>query len=383
MPNGINQSKEAIHIIKPFTMQIKQIVRELEEFASLSLQESYDNSGLAVGDIDREVQSVLLCLDVTVEVMEEAEKIGAGLIISHHPVIFGKLEKLTGSTYAERIVIRAVRSNIALYSSHTNIDSVIGGVNSRIADKIGLKDCEILSPARGILKKLAVFVPVDHAASVRQAIFDAGAGHIGEYDQCSFNIEGAGSFRGSEKSDPFAGKPGTLHFEKEIRVETIFPGFLESRIIERMKEAHPYEEVAYDIYPLDNKYHRAGMGMAGNLENPMDPTEFLMFLKEVFRSQSIRHSAIPDRKISRVALCGGSGSFLAGAARKSGADVYVSGDFKYHDFFQPDQRMMIADIGHFESEQFTLEIFHELLTKKIPNFAVHFSEVNTNPIHYF
>lgn len=364
-------------------MQIRQIIRELEEFAPLPLQESYDNSGLAVGNINTEVDSVLLCLDVTLEVLDEAEKKGAGLIISHHPVIFGKLGKLTGSTFTERLIIKAIKSGIALYSAHTNIDSVTGGVNSRIAEKIGLRDCEILSPVKGILKKLAVFVPRDHASPVRQAIFDAGAGHIGEYDQCSFNVEGEGSFRGSEKSDPFTGKPGTLHFEKEIRIETIFPGFLETRIIERMKEAHPYEEVAYDIYPLDNIYDRAGMGMIGDLEYPAESHEFLKKLKEVFHAECIRYSPAAFRKISRVAVCGGSGGFLAGQARKGGADIFVTGEIKYHDFFQADQEMMLAEIGHFESEQFTLGIFHELLTKKFVNFAVHFSDVKTNPIHYF
>jgi dinuclear metal center YbgI/SA1388 family protein len=364
-------------------MQIKRIIQAMEEFAPLALQESYDNSGLAVGDADREIEAALLCLDVTPSVLEEAKNKGAGLIISHHPVIFGKLGKLTGSSYTEKIVIQAIKSNIALYSVHTNIDRVTGGVNSRIADKVGIRDSEILSPAEGILKKLVVFVPRDHAESVRNAIFDAGAGHIGEYDQCSFNLEGEGSFRGSEKSDPFTGKPGILHFEKEVRVETVFPGFLGSVIIEKMIQAHPYEEVAYDIYPLDNKYYRAGDGIIGELEKPVEAQEFLKLLKEVFKAGCIRHTRLTGKKISRVAACGGSGGFLAGLARKKGADIFISGEFKYHDFFQADQSMMLAEVGHFESEQFTLEIFHELLTKKFPNFAVHFSDQTTNPIQYF
>jgi dinuclear metal center YbgI/SA1388 family protein len=370
-------------IIKPDVMKIKQIIKELENFAPLALQESYDNAGLAVGDAEMEVNAALLCLDVTPGVLEEAKNKGAGLVISHHPVIFGKLGKLTGSTYTEKIVIQAIKNEIALYSAHTNFDRVTGGVNSRIADKIGIRDCEIISPADGVLKKLVVFVPRDHAQQVRQAIFDAGAGHIGEYDQCSFNLEGEGSFRGSEKSDPFTGKPGILHFEKEIRVETIFPGFLESGIIDKMIGAHPYEEVAYDIYPLDNKYDRAGMGIIGELNEPVEEQEFLKMLKEIFQARCIRHTRLSGKKISRVAVCGGSCGFLVGMARKQGADIFVSGEIKYHDFFQPDQNMMLAEVGHFESEQFTLEIFHELLTKKFPNFAVHFSDQTTNPIQYF
>lgn len=364
-------------------MQIKEIIGVLEDFAPLSLQESYDNAGLVVGNSEKEVNSVLLCLDVTGDVLKEAKRKGAGLVISHHPVIFGNLKKLTGTSSTERIILEAVRNDIALYSSHTNIDSVYGGVNSKISEKIGLKNTQILSPAPGILRKLVVFVPVDHAQKVREAMFSAGAGHIGEYDQCSFNTEGTGSFRGSENSDPFTGRAGSLHFEKEIRIETIYPGFLEKRIIKKMIEAHPYEEVAYDIYPLEKKYMKVGMGMSGLLEEPIDVKQFLELLKNLFGVPVIKHSPVTHKKINKVALCGGSGSFLIDAARNSGACIYLSADFKYHDFFRADDQMMVADIGHFESEQFTLEIFNELLTKKFPNFAVHFSDVNTNPIYYF
>jgi dinuclear metal center YbgI/SA1388 family protein len=364
-------------------MCIDEIISVIEDFAPLALQESYDNAGLLVGGREQIVQGVLLCLDVTEEVIDEAVKKGAGLVIAHHPVIFGGIKKLTGTNFTERVVLKAVRENISIYAAHTNIDSVWGGVNSRISEKIGLKNPEILSPAGGMLRKLVVFVPRDHASKVREALFKAGAGHIGEYDNCSFNLEGEGSFRGSEDSDPFVGKRGAIHFEKEIRVETIFPGFLENRIIESMIRAHPYEEVAYDIYPLQNRWDRAGMGMVGDLDSDIDAVLFLKKLKDIFGVKTIRHTKLLQKKIKRVALCGGSGSSLIDAARKSGADIYVSGDFRYHDFFEAGAGMMIADIGHYESEQFTIEIFYDLLRKKIPNFAVHFSDVNTNPIHYF
>ena len=364
-------------------MSIDEIISVIEDFAPLALQESYDNAGLLVGDREQIVEGVLLCLDVTEEVIDVAVKKGAGLVIAHHPVIFGGIKKLTGTNFTERVVLKAVRENISIYAAHTNIDSVWGGVNSRISEKIGLKNPEILSPAGGMLRKLVVFVPRDHASKVREAVFKAGAGHIGEYDNCSFNLEGEGSFRGSEDSDPFVGKRGAIHFEKEIRVETIFPGFLENRIIESMIRAHPYEEVAYDIYPLQNRWDRAGMGMVGDLDSDIDAVLFLKKLKDIFGVKTIRHTKYLQKKIKRVALCGGSGSSLIDAARKSGADIYVSGDFRYHDFFEAGAGMMIADIGHYESEQFTIEIFYDLLRKKIPNFAVHFSDVNTNPIYYF
>jgi dinuclear metal center YbgI/SA1388 family protein len=364
-------------------MKIGEIIKTIEDFAPLDLQESWDNSGLIVGDCENNVESAVLCLDVTSEVLDEAISKGAGLVISHHPVIFRGLKKLTGSDSTERIVLKAIKNNIAIYAAHTNIDKVWGGVNSRIAEKLGLKNQAILTPEGGILRKLIVFVPEEHASRVRDAIFSSGAGHIGDYDQCSFNIAGKGSFRGSDTTDPFAGKPGVLHFEKEIRIETIFPSYLENRIVKSMIEAHPYEEVAYDIYSIGNKWDRAGIGIVGELESPLTTEDFLSMLRSVFKTIVIRHTRPPDKKIARVAVCGGSGSSFTYAARNSGADVYVSGDFKYHDFFEAGSGFMIADIGHFESEQFTMEIFNDLLTKKFPNFAVHFSEVNTNPIHYF
>ncbi len=364
-------------------MKVKEIIRAIENFAPLSFQESYDNSGLQVGERDQETGGVLLCLDVTEEVVDEAAQKDAGLIVSHHPLIFGGIKKLTGDSTAGRILLKAVRKNIAIYSAHTNIDSVWGGVSSRVASKIGLTDQRILSPVDGILRKLVVFIPVNDAPAVRQAIFKAGAGQIGDYDQCSFNVTGEGSFRGSENTDPYAGRAGSLHFEKELRIETIYPEYLEKQVVSAMLEAHPYEEVAYDIYHLGNRHERAGMGITGDLAAAMKPGDFLKMLKENFKSAAIRYTAFPKNGIRKVAVCGGSGSSLTDAARAAGADVFVSGDFKYHDFFKADGKMMITDIGHYESEQFTMEIFHELITKKIPNFAVHFSEINTNPIHYW
>lgn len=364
-------------------MKVKEIIKVIEDFAPLSMQESYDNCGLLVGDGEQDVKSALLCLDVTEDVIGEAVGKGAGLVISHHPVIFGGLKKLTGSNFTERVVIKALRNNISLYAAHTNIDSVWGGVNSIISEIIGLKNLQVLSPAGGILRKLVVFVPTEHASKVRNAIFAAGAGHIGEYDQCSFNVEGEGSFRGSENTDPFVGDAGSSHFENELRIETIYPAFLEFRILKKMIEAHPYEEVAYDIYPLQNKWSRVGHGMSGELDQPLKPLDFLDLLKKAFSVKVIRHTKIPEKRISRVAVCGGSGSSMIDLAKKRLSDVYVSGDFKYHDFFRADNNMMIADIGHFESEQFTVKIFHDLLTKKFPKFAVHFSDLSTNPIQYF
>jgi dinuclear metal center YbgI/SA1388 family protein len=362
---------------------LKDITGALEQLAPLSFQESYDNAGLQVGSPDMEVTGVLITLDVTEEVLGEAEKLGFNLVVSHHPVIFGGLQSITGKNATERIVTRAIRNGIAIYSAHTNLDAVTGGVNTMMANRLGLVRQQILSPMEGTLKKLVVFVPHDHLEEVRSAIFEAGGGVIGAYDSCSFNLEGKGTFRGGEGTDPFVGAPGTLHQEPETRVETIVPAHLAGRVVKAMISAHPYEEVAYDLYPLENRYEQAGMGMVGELEHPMDEEVFMGFVKDRFGVRMIRHSALLGRQVKKVALCGGAGSFLLGKASASGAEVFVTGDFKYHQFFEADGRLVVMDIGHYESEQFTRELIYDLLTKKFPKFAIRLSETTTNPIKYF
>jgi dinuclear metal center YbgI/SA1388 family protein len=364
-------------------MQLKEITAYIESFAPLSYQESYDNSGLQTGDPDQEVHGALVCIDVTGEVIEEALRLDANLIISHHPLIFGGLKKLTGSNHTERLVMEAVRRNLAIYAAHTNLDAVHNGVNHKIAEKLDLNNVRILSPMPEQLRKLVFFIPADHAAAVREEIFRAGAGHIGEYDMCSFSAPGEGTFRGSEKTDPFVGKKGSMHTEPELRVETIFPKDRESQIIRALLQAHPYEEVAYDVYPLSNTYERAGSGAIGELEKPLGEEAFLQVLKERLCVPMVRHSGLLGKNIKKVALCGGSGSFLLPKAVDAGADAFISGDFRYHKFFDANGRILIADVGHYESEQFTNEIIYELLIKKFPKFAVHLSEVNTNPVNYF
>ena len=362
---------------------LKEIAGTLERLAPLSFQESYDNAGLQIGDPGMEVTGVLITLDVTEEVLEEAERLGFNLVVSHHPVIFGGLKSVTGRSATERIVARAIRQGIAIYSAHTNLDAVTGGVNSMMAARLGLVNQRILDPMEGALRKLVVFVPHDHLDAVRTAIFEAGGGVIGAYDSCSFNLEGKGTFRGGEGSDPFVGTPGELHQEPETRVETVVPAHLSGKVVKAMIAAHPYEEVAYDLYPLENRFEQAGMGMVGELEHPMDEEVFMGFVKDRFGVKVIRHSALLGKAVKKVALCGGAGSFLLEKAKASGADVFLTGDFKYHQFFEADGRLVVMDIGHYESEQFTRELIYDLLTKNFPKFAIRLSETTTNPIKYF
>lgn len=362
---------------------LKDVTHFLESFAPLSLQESYDNAGLITGDINAEITTVLITLDVTEKVVEEAIQKKAQLIVAHHPIIFSGLKKITGKNYVERTLIKAIKNDIAIYAAHTNLDSVDGGVNHKICEKLGLLNCKILQPAGEQLKKLVTFIPIESANKVREAVFNAGAGNIGNYDSCGFITEGLGSFRGNENSNPFVGKKGEIHAEKEVRFETIFPGYLQGIVIEALLKSHPYEEVAYDIYPLENEFDKVGMGMIGTLAKPKPEIEFLKQLKTTFNTGLIKHTALKDKLVEKIAVCGGSGSFLLNAAIAAGADFFVSGDFKYHQFFDAENKIVIADIGHFESEQFTKEIFYELLTKKFPKFALHLSEVGTNPVFYF
>jgi len=364
-------------------MTVSEIISLFEEFAPALYQESYDNSGLQAGNKDDEVTGALITLDVTEEVVDEAVDLGYNLIISHHPLIFKGLKSITANDPTGRIIIKALQKKINILSIHTNADNAGEGVNHYICRKIGLKDTSILCPLEGKLLKLSVFVPEDHAQNLREQIFNAGAGMIGNYDFCSFNTPGTGTFRGNENTNPFSGEKGKINIEKEIKIETILPVHLKNRVIKAMLAAHPYEEVAYDIYPLENRYSRYGLGMTGYLEGEVNQKDFLQVLKRVFKTGCIKHSRLTGKEVKKVAVCGGSGSSLLGNAIASGADVFVSSDFKYHQFFDAENKIVIADIGHFESEQFTKDLFYELLMKNFPKFAVRLSEVNTNPVFYF
>jgi dinuclear metal center YbgI/SA1388 family protein len=363
-------------------MKIAEVVAALESYAPLALQENYDNAGLVVGNPEMEATSALLCIDVTEAILEEALQLGANLIISHHPVIFNPLKRITGSGLTERMIIAAIKNNLALYSVHTNLDNHREGVNLRICQKLGLHEPEILHPAEKELNKLVTFVPLAYADQVKSALFAAGAGHIGKYDQCSFSVEGQGSFRASEGAKPFTGEIGKLHLEKEIRIETVFPAYLRKKVLDALMVAHPYEEVAYDLFPLVNISSGTGAGMLGKLDEPVNEKDFFTRVKSIFGCGVIRVSPFLNNLVEKVAVCGGSGSFLIGRAIEAGAHVFLTADIKYHQFFEAEGKLVIADIGHYESEQFTIEIFYEVLMKKLPNFAVHFSGISTNCITY-
>lgn len=363
-------------------MTIRELTGFLESIAPPFLQESYDNAGLIVGDPNSEITKALVSLDCTEDVVEEAVQKGAGLVIAHHPIIFKGLKRLTGSNYVERTVLKAIKNDIAIYAIHTNLDHVAHGVNAKISEVIGLKNTRILSPKENLLRKLVTFCPHAQADQVRQALFDAGAGHIGHYDECSYNLEGFGTFRAGEQTAPFAGKKGEQHREPEVRIETVYPVWQESRIVNALLAAHPYEEVAYDLYPLSNVHPQAGAGMIGELETTRPLTTFLKQVKTKMKAGCIRYTRPVSDQVRKIAVCGGAGGFLLKEAIRAGADVFITSDYKYHEFFDADGRIVIADIGHFESEQFTAEILIEKISKHFPNFAALLSKVDTNPVYY-
>lgn len=364
-------------------MKISEVITYLEQVCPPAYQESYDNCGLITGNANNDIKGALICLDSTEAVIAEAIKLKCNLIIAHHPILFSPIKKLTGKNYAERVIISAIKHDICIYAIHTNLDNLHTGVNRKIAEKIGLENLRILSPKKGILRKLVTFCPRDHADEVRNAIFAAGAGVISDYDECSFNAPGMGTFKAGQGTNPFAGSKGNRHYEKEERIETIFPAHLEGSILKALIDSHPYEEVAYDIYPLENVHPRVGAGMIGSLAKPMKEKDFLTHLKKVMKLQCIRYTPLLGKKIEKVAICGGSGSFLLPDAIKAGADVLVTADFKYHQFFDAENKLVIADIGHYESEQFTPQIVSAILKEKFHTFALQISKTNTNPVNYF
>lgn len=363
--------------------KVREVVEVFEKFAPVQYQESYDNSGLLIGKPNHEVNGVLLSLDITEDVVDEAIMLGANLIVCHHPLIFGGIKSITGKTNVERAIIKCIQNEIAVLTAHTNIDNNHKGVSFKMAEKLKLKDIAPLVTSQGQLLKLVTFIPLSHVEAVQNAIFDAGAGSIGNYNSCSFNISGEGTFKAQEGADPFVGEINKLHKEQEIRFETVLPKHLEGTVVQAMLKAHPYEEVAYDLYPVTNPNPLTGAGAVGNLVKETDEESFLTEVKETFACQAIRHTRLLNKKIKKVALCGGSGySFLKHAIR-SKADIYITADFKYHQFSEAEDKIIIADIGHYESEQFILEVFYEILLKNFSKFAVYFTKVNTNPINYF
>ncbi|MFN0082854.1 MAG: Nif3-like dinuclear metal center hexameric protein [Ferruginibacter sp.] len=364
-------------------MLLKEITNFLETIAPPSLQEDYDNAGLITGNKSMDCNGALIGLDCTEQVVQDAIDKNCNVIIVHHPIVFKGLKKINGNNYVERTIIKAIKNDIAIYAIHTNLDNVLDGVNGKIATLLGLKNVKILSPKSDLLKKLVVYCPPPNARKLSAALFAAGAGNIGNYSECSFSTEGRGTFTPGPNSNPVTGKIGVKETLEEIKLEVIYAVWLEQKILQAMTDNHPYEEVAHDIYNLSNAFQHTGAGIIGELETTVTETEFLARVAAVFKVKVIKHTPLLQKTYKKIAICGGAGSFLIPVAKAVGADLYVTSDIKYHEFFDADGQMVIADIGHYESEQFTIDLLYDLLSDKFPNFALLKTSVNTNPVQYF
>ncbi|GAB3254461.1 Nif3-like dinuclear metal center hexameric protein [Larkinella harenae] len=364
-------------------MKIRDLTNYLEAWAPLAYQESYDNAGLIVGDAETTVTGVLITLDVTEDVVDEAIRKNCNLIVAHHPIVFRGLKKLNGRNYVERVVIKAIKQDVALYAAHTNLDNIAGGVSFRIAEQLKLQSINILAPKHQLLTKLAVFTPDKEVKTVLQALYEAGAGKIGAYEHCSFRVGGTGTFKPLAGANPTVGQIGEEEEVQEQRIEVIFPAFLEKRMVAALKKAHSYEVPAYDLYPLNNENQEVGSGAVGELPTALDEPDFLAYLKTQMNLSIVRHTALRGQPVRRIAVCGGAGGFLLPDAIRAGADVFITADYKYHEFFDADGRIIIADIGHYESEVFTKDLILQYLLKKRFTFAVILSEIDTNPVSYY
>lgn len=363
-------------------MKIKEIVSALERFAPLPLQDGFDNAGLQIGLTEAEATGALLCLDVTEAVIDEAIALGCNLIVAHHPLIFKGVKSITGKDYVEQCILKAIKNDIVIYAAHTNLDNAFGGVNFRIAEKIGLKQVRVLAPAGGMLLKLVTYVPTDKADAVRKALFDAGCGKTGNYDSCSYRVSGEGSFRALPGAHPYCGAVNELHVEPEARIETIVPAYLKGKALKALMEAHPYEEPAFDLIPIQNEWMQTGAGVIGELEEPLTELDFLKRIKKTFEVECLRYNRLTGREIQTVALCGGAGAFLIPDAIRQRADVFLTGEIKYHDYFGRENDILLTEIGHYESEQYTRELLAEYLKRCFPTLETNVTKVNTNPIKY-
>lgn len=363
-------------------MKIRDILYTIEQLAPIPLQEGFDNSGVQVGDINQDAKGALLCIDVTEAVIDEAIALGCNLIISHHPLAFRPFKSLTGRNYVERCLINACKHDIVVYAAHTNLDNAAEGINYYLANMLDLQHIRILDPQKNKLLKLVTFVPHTHAELVRNALFNVGTGHIGDYDSCSFNVNGEGTFRANDNANPYCGEIGELHIEPETRIEVILPVYKRSEALQALIAVHPYEEPAYDFYALENEWNKVGSGVVGTLPEEMEEDEFLYFLKDTFHLNTIQHSALRGKAIRDVAICSGSGAFLIPKAISYGADIFITGEAKYNDFYDVENKLLLAVVGHYESEIFTKNIFYDVISKKYTNFAVYLSGFDVNPVNY-
>ena len=363
-------------------MIVKDVIDFLNYYAPLDYAEDFDNAGLLVGDEKNKVSGILICHDSITEVIDEAINLGYNLVVSFHPILFKGITKLTPNNYVNKSIIKAVKNNISIFSTHTALDNSKFGVNMQLCKELGVSNPRILHPKNGTIKKLTTYIPKENAEKLKKELFKSGAGSIGKYEHCSFSFEGHGTFKGNQESNPSIGKKLEDTDQKEICINITYLKHLEKKVLNSLKEYHPYEEIAYEINTLENTNKNIGLGMYGDIQNKMDEKEFLSYLKKKLKVKFLKHSKLLQKKVKRIALLGGSGSFGIEKAISVGADVYITSDLKYHDYFRAEKSILLVDVGHYESEQYTNKLMYKILTKKFPNFAIALTKINTNPVNY-
>ncbi|PHN03045.1 Nif3-like dinuclear metal center hexameric protein [Flavilitoribacter nigricans] len=349
-------------------MNVKEVITYLDTIAPPVYQESYDNAGLITGSPAMLVSGVVVCLDATEAVLDEAIALGCNLIVAHHPIVFRGLKKITGRNYVERVIIKAIKHDLAIFAAHTNLDNVFRrGVNGRIAERLGLERTQILAPKQ-VGKKLQIFTPASLAVPLQEALVAVGATRIEGIREAGYLTE--------------SGRSQMINGEARVKLEIAFPSAAQSGVLKTVKKYQQEAKVDYDLFSIEVDTPEIGSGVIGFLPEPMAPDQFLKYLKERMQTDCVRHTEILDRQIEKVAVCGGAGGFLLRQAIGQGAQVFVTADYKYHEFFDADGNIIIADIGHYESEQFTIQLLHEIISQKFSNFAVHCTKVRTNPVYY-
>jgi len=365
-------------------MTIKQVTQFLEQKFPLYLQEDFDNCGVQCGDVRQEITGAMVCFEMSEQVIDEAIAEGCNLVISHHPLILKRgITKILPTDRVGAMICKALAHNMVLYSMHTNIDSGVGGGNDVFAEKLNLQNVKVLEPHKGLYRKLVVFVPKENAEALKSALFEIGCGVQGNYDSCGYTVHGQGQFRPLKGANPHIGEENQLEHVEEERIEMIYPTGLQRTVVQAIYEHHPYEEPAFDLLPLENESRTIGLGRIGELPKVMPVSEFLECLKDKLGFEHCRYAGDTTKMIHKVAVCGGGGSSFIDLAIASGADAYVSGDFKYHDFFKSHSGTLLVDIGHYEGEYFIKNIIHQQIKENFTNFAALISKMEKVEVKYF
>ena len=368
-------------------MNVGELIKQIEDWAPPGAAWEKDNVGLQVGSRGDKLKNILLCLELDEEVLKQAIKKKCNLIFTHHPLIFNPIKNLDFEKSKQaRLIQHLIKQNISLYSAHTNLDFTRDGVSFELAKSLKLKNVTFLEHEEANQFKVVIFLPAVNVDELSEALFSVGGGVIGNYENCSFRIAGEGTFKGNEDSNPVIGKKGNTEKVEEVRLELIVDSWNLGRIVNAIKKHHPYEEPAYDIYPLKNKNTNFGAGAIGELDKELSEKEFLNFVSKSLKIGKLKYCIGSGKKIKKVAVCGGSGSELLSRAINSGADAFITADIKYHAYHDAEGKILLIDAGHYETEIGSLNIVKKRIEKILSGkdyIKVFKFSGSTNPVKFY